>query len=166
MFFHQCCIDVIYTHLPVVFSLMLLLLRYCSSDINLFCSDIIFNIFYFEYLFIEFVHLDHDIYQCCRLHIWKWLHNSKRRRRISYFFIFTITSFLQEILPLGSGSTDMTSPEDELPDYLPEDDIVVKDAKSAMAPTGSFKETASSWFATASNLLQKSFYWWPCVVLA
>ncbi|XP_042866982.1 uncharacterized protein LOC122249875 [Penaeus japonicus] len=65
----------------------------------------------------------------------------------------------EEILPLGSGSTDMTSPEDELPDYLPEDDIVVKDAKSAMAPTGSFKETASSWFATASNLLQKSFYW-------
>lgn len=65
----------------------------------------------------------------------------------------------EEILPLGSGSSDMTSPVDDLPDYLPEDDIVVKDSKSAMAPSGSFKETASSWFATASNLLQKSFYW-------
>lgn len=75
------------------------------------------------------------------------------------FLVFILIFFLQEILPLGSGSSDMTSPVDDLPDYLPEDDIVVKDSKSAMAPSGSFKETASSWFATASNLLQKSFYW-------
>ncbi|XP_064091024.1 armadillo repeat-containing protein 1-like [Macrobrachium nipponense] len=65
------------------------------------------------------------------------------------------------MVPLGGDicTSGTTSPVDDLPDYLPEEDNVVKDAKSAMAPSGSFKEAASSWFTAASSLLQKSFYW-------
>ncbi|XP_069954232.1 armadillo repeat-containing protein 1 isoform X1 [Cherax quadricarinatus] len=65
----------------------------------------------------------------------------------------------EEIIPLGKTAKDTTSPVEELPDYLPEEDTPVKDASSAMAPTGSFAETAATWLSTASNLLQKSFYW-------
>ncbi|XP_045617614.1 armadillo repeat-containing protein 1 [Procambarus clarkii] len=65
----------------------------------------------------------------------------------------------EEILPLGKTPSDTTSPVEDLPDYLPEEDTPVKDASSAMAPSGSFMETATSFFSTASNLLQKSFYW-------
>lgn len=68
----------------------------------------------------------------------------------------------EEIIPLGQTPADpatTTSPVDDLPDYLPEEDFGVKDATSAMAPSGSFMEAASSWISSASNLLQKSFYW-------
>lgn len=61
----------------------------------------------------------------------------------------------QSTLPTAHKSV-----EEELPDYLPEEDLVpVEDATSAMAPSGTFMETATSWFSSATNLLQKSFYW-------
>ncbi|XP_071538324.1 armadillo repeat-containing protein 1-like isoform X2 [Panulirus ornatus] len=65
----------------------------------------------------------------------------------------------EEIIPLGRTPSETTSPVEELPDYLPEEDIIVKDLDSAMAPSGSFMETATTWISTASNFLQKSFYW-------
>ncbi|XP_068205082.1 armadillo repeat-containing protein 1-like [Palaemon carinicauda] len=65
------------------------------------------------------------------------------------------------MVPLGGDASTpgTTSPVDDLPDYLPEEDHYVKANNSAMAPSGSFKETASTWFTAASSLLQKSFYW-------
>ncbi|KAK3859226.1 hypothetical protein Pcinc_034631 [Petrolisthes cinctipes] len=52
------------------------------------------------------------------------------------------------------------SEEEELPDYLPEEDLEpIEDATSAMAPSGTLMETATTWFSSATNLLQKSFYW-------
>ncbi|KAK8397201.1 hypothetical protein O3P69_004724 [Scylla paramamosain] len=67
----------------------------------------------------------------------------------------------EEIIPLGKTPTDSTttSPVEDLPDYLPEEDFDIKDAHSAMAPSGSFMETATTWISSASSFLQKSFYW-------
>ncbi|XP_076044137.1 uncharacterized protein LOC143027080 isoform X2 [Oratosquilla oratoria] len=68
----------------------------------------------------------------------------------------------QLIIPIGdgeSGASEASSPLDDLPDYLPEEESPVKDVNSAMAPTGTFKEAASSLFASAANFLQNSFYW-------
>ncbi|XP_042211096.1 armadillo repeat-containing protein 1-like isoform X2 [Homarus americanus] len=65
----------------------------------------------------------------------------------------------EEIILLGGTPKEIISPVEDLPDYLPEEDAPVDDATSAMAPSGTFMETATSWFSTASNLLQKSFYW-------
>ncbi|XP_045126169.1 armadillo repeat-containing protein 1-like [Portunus trituberculatus] len=69
----------------------------------------------------------------------------------------------EEIIPLCKSPTDTTttttSPVEDLPDYLPEEDYDIKDAHSAMAPSGSFMETATTWISSASSFLQKSFYW-------
>lgn len=66
----------------------------------------------------------------------------------------------EEIIPLCKTPTDATtSPVEDLPDYLPEEDFDIKDAHSAMAPSGSFMETATTWISSASSFLQKSFYW-------
>ena len=63
------------------------------------------------------------------------------------------------MLSIGSiASVSSTSPIEDLPDYLPEEESEV-DTKSAMAPSGSLKETASSILSIAANLLSKSFYW-------
>lgn len=70
-----------------------------------------------------------------------------------------LPNLLQEIIPLGKTPTETTSPVDDLPDYLPEEDYEVNDATSAMAPSGSFMETATTWISSASSFLQKSFYW-------
>ena len=58
-----------------------------------------------------------------------------------------------------SPSVVSTSPVEELPEYLSEEENDVENSKTAMAPSGSFRETASSIFSTAASLLQKSFYW-------
>ncbi|CAL4119030.1 unnamed protein product [Meganyctiphanes norvegica] len=65
----------------------------------------------------------------------------------------------EEIISLiGGGNASTPSLVDDLPEYLPEEEPQEK-SSSAIALSAAFRETATNLLFTATDLLQKSFYW-------
>ena len=79
-----------------------------------------------------------------------------------YIYIYTVynskyTLCLQVLVPLeeeGSGSDQ----DQELPDYLPEDESPSVDPEQALT-RGRSERGGNRWLGAASNFLSRSFYW-------
>ncbi|KAB7503552.1 Armadillo repeat-containing protein 1 [Armadillidium nasatum] len=63
------------------------------------------------------------------------------------------------VVKVGTERPNVISPVEDLPEYLPEEETPVRDSGSAIATSGSFRETASTFISAAASLIHNSFYW-------